>query len=411
MTARLESALAKSYQGDISSLSAIGSNEVGKTRPNIGRFNEKLLFAKPTYLEEETGKVVVALSDPKPASEKLPDRVTSPIISKQDVEDGTTSIVDSAVTHSDQMHVDALLISLLGIVSGELSVDPVISERIVKRAAALLFGGASIAHYVVESNLALTQSKYYDSGQNYVDAGKLEHYVLTAETFHRILANRGVPTVDVHDFVHHAIQFSTWPDFFIPFYNIAYLVSSNLKKEDVEQRTPLYLLKSLISFLSFASAEYSVVGEKPDQSYSFGCLLYQYPRKSPMKKENLLEGTVTPREFTDWNSLRAMMSLKRREMANAVTFEKKLDWLSELGYTLPNQYWPELDAKGNLKREPVSDLDRSHQIYFAGLKLPSSPTALFANAAALLEKQFNEVKSSLPPSIQPGIEAWLHAMS
>ncbi len=408
---RLKEQTPATYSKEAHQLFNIGQQTVLALNPHIleKTYTSKILQATPSYTTHNE-RVTVELSPSAPFEGKLPQRLFSPILPRT-VFQSESPTLDSEVTHSDQMHVDALHLSLLGILSGELAVDQTISDNLLRRASALLFGEASIAHFAVDSNINYAYSALFNEGQKYVDAGKLDHYVLSARSFYLILAERGVPTVDVHDLVHHALQFRTWPEFFLGLYNIAYLVNTDLTNFDVQNRTELSMLKNMISFISFATAEYSVVGENPRDSYSFGCLLYQYPRKSPMKKVNLLSENVTPRELTDWNSLRALMSLKRRDIENDYHFRgtKQKNWFENLGYSLPQEYWPTVDKNGKTTAEPVSQLERSHQINFDDLSFPHNPKQLFANSCDLLEKQVG-VTTNLKPETKQQIEEWLHIM-
>lgn len=412
MAERFNSPLARQYKLETKQLFAIGQDSVASTDISAQKIAPYLRTAQPSYMLNADNQTMVQLSKPKKPEKSIQSRIFEPIMEKEPFLDRSKSIIDSKVTHSDQMHINVLYISLLGMISGQIAVDPEFSEAIMRRSAALLFGEASIAYFIADSNLRFADSKLYENGQHYVDAGKLVNYVLTPESFYSILANRGVPTVDIHDFVHHAAQFRTWPEFFVPFFNMQYIVQKALKDSDSKEKTELFMLKKLLTFISFATAEYSVVGEKVDQNYSFGCLLYQYPRKSPMKNIDLLKGNITPREFTNWNSLRALMSLKRRDLEASHHFsDKKCDWLEELGYRLPTEYWPQLDDSGEVVLEPIANLSRSHRIHFKKLAFPSNPRELFENATELIAHTVDSKTLKISSKTKQELEEWLHVMS
>lgn len=412
MSERLNSPLARQYKHETKLLSAIGKESVAATDISEKRIHSNFYVAIPSYVLNQDDETMVQLSKPAKVEKSIPQRIFDPIMERSSFLDRSQCIIDSKVTHSDQMHINALYISLLGMVSGQITVDPEFAEAMIRRSTALLFGEASIAYFIADSNLRFAHSKLYEKGQNYVDAGKLVNYVLTPESFYSILANRGIPTVDIHDFVHHAAQFRTWPDFFVPFYNMQYIVQKALKESDVNEKTELFMLKKLLTFVSFATAEYSVVGEKADKNYSFGCLLYQYPRKSPMKKLDLLKGDVTPREFTNWNSLRALMSLRRRDLEASYHFaDKKDDWLEQLGYKLPVEYSPTLGNSGEVISEPVSKLKRDHKINFKKLSFPSNPRELLSNATQLIAHTVDSRTLKINQKTRQELEGWLHIMS
>lgn len=405
----------ESYQSVHNALCERGKNAVTASRKQQTEYAQNNIQVAEAVTDfKSMDKPVVTLQNIRRPKATMPDRFFAPIIPNSIVEESSVSIYDSEVTHSDQMDMNALYLSLLGIMAEEIPVETSFRETLLNRAAALLFGEASIAHFATQSNLNQANCELYSDGQKYVDAGKLKHYVLTAQSFYDILANRGVPTVDVHDFVHHAAQFRTWPHFYVPLYNIAALVNNELTEEDIAECTQVYRIKQLISFISFATAEYSVVADgNPLNNYSFGCLLYQYPRKSPMSKVNLLKDNVSPREFTHWNSLRALMSLQRRVLEARHIFGNNIDWLTDLGYSLPEKYHPTVDKKGKTLNEPLRHVDRSHQIDFDGLRFPDGPVALFENATELLltELQSSQFEQTIQKASAANIESWAEVMN
>lgn len=402
------------YETELKQLQQIGKTAVTKYDLNAQQATRYILTADSHTLTLPNGRVMTELFNERPIDKELSNRFLQPIIKIEDANEN--EIVTSEVTHADQMHPASLKLSLLGILSGELPVHKKFKDVMLERAAMLLFGQAGIAHFAVQSNIENAYNKFYPDGQRYIDAGRLKNYVLTAQSFYRILAQRGVPTVDVHDFVHHAAQFRAWPGFFIPLYNIAAIVNKELSDEDSKLATSLFRLKQLITFISFATAEYSVVADGDSKNnYSFGCLLYQYPRKSPMANLNSLDG-VTAREFTDWSVLRSLMSLQRRVKESQAIFknQQKIDWLTELGYQFPTEYHPVVTKQGKTVREPVSNLGRDHNIPFDRLTLPDGPEDLFEKAMNLLNIELNYAKRNNLNMSQSGlhdVENWLNTMS
>ncbi|MCA9369451.1 MAG: hypothetical protein H6773_04335 [Pseudomonadales bacterium] len=404
----------ESYQSEHRALNHRGKNAVLATKEYLKEYALTQIEVADSQTNWATNsRPVVELNNFRSTDTTAEQRFFQPIIPSKIIDESTESSYNSEVTHSDQMDINALYLSLLGILAGEIPVDAEFKETLLDRASALLFGEASIAHFAVQSNLNQAYNSLYPNGLKYVDAGKLDHYVLTAQSFYAILANRGVPTVDIHDFVHHAAQFRQWPEFYIPLYNIAALINDALREDDINNNTPLYKVKQLVSFISFATAEYSIVADgNPQNNYSFGCLLYQYPRKSPMSQVNLLTDGVSPREFTHWNSVRALMSLQRRVLEARHLFGNDIHWLNQLGYQLPEQYHPTLSKNGKTLHEPLRHVPREHQLDFGGLRFPDGPIDLFENATTLLlsEVQHPALLHALPQTSQSTLEEWTEVL-
>lgn len=389
-TALMESGLARRYPAETEALLSIGHKSVVRTaNVSADQWKPFLRLAEAELIPEGPRTRLSWSEEIKEVDSNSEQRLSTPIIPLSHMGSGRPT-VESQVIHSDQMHADALYLSLIGFMTGEVELPAEIRDNVIERASALLFANASIAHFIAQSNLTGTypESPHYSQGQTYIDAGKIEQYVLTGESFHRALAEGGVPTVDVHDLVHHAIQFRSWPEFFAPFYKIFYHLDQVIGT-DSNEGIPLdqYRLKKALSLISFATAEYSVVGTNLDNVSSYGCLLYQYPRKSPAKGVNLRDGDMTPREFTMWNALRAMMSMKRRVIEVSRGLREDLCWFEELGYRLPYQYSPVIGKWGELVSEPIADLSRTHVVDGSKIKLPADAKELMRNAAKLALKE------------------------
>lgn len=112
---------------------------------------------------------------------------------------------------------------------------------------------------------------------------------------------------DIHDIGHHGIQQVILKDY------VRLLGDKYCNTNDPYS-------KELIEYIHYLSLEYCIVGSSVESMRVYGCLNWQSPKKSPAVLSNYSE--VCGKCIVKWNSIRGLLSLKRRDEISYDKFKK-----------------------------------------------------------------------------------------
>lgn len=215
--------------------------------------------------------------------------------------------------------------------------------------------------FILKDILPYTSANNFDGGVNIRVYDSRKAHLLSLEVLFGHLENLEVFVSDIHDAAQHAAQMMLWCDF--------------VKKLGIFGKRAFVdgdeFDKQIATFLLYACLEYSVVcGER--NPYSFGCLNWQSPRKSPVvvsQYEPVCGGCIS-----SWNSVRALSSMVRRQKEISQYFGLDCDWLNDLGYKVPSHITLVSEMRGFKVDEQIP--------VFTG---PDSAEELFSNALKIMD--------------------------
>lgn len=327
-------------------------------------------------------------------SHEDPEQAEVPLFVKESISETTTTGVSSEVVNSSQMHIPGLIITASGLLSGEIKAPKDFREKFTSRLGALFFNEANIGDF-------LTQAKSQKMVSPTVNGEKPTNFMIMPDSFYALMAKGYIPATDIHDVVHHSLQRMIWPEEFGLLYDIAHSASELKKKvadRPITERGNVNRFNAAVNYVSMAMAEYSLVGSDVENLFSFGCIPWQSPRKSPVEKVDHQNEHISANEFNKWSGLRILMSLKRRELeASEKNGKANLNWFGALGYSTDPSYMPSRNPDGTFG-EPVAQLERDHEVNLGKLQVPESPEELFYNSIQLLKSE-KELLGDLADSI------------
>jgi hypothetical protein len=264
----------------------------------------------------------------------------------------------SSVTNTDQTQPIVVLMTAIGVLEGQSPMDPSMAKHFLEGVSTTILANGTICQLADhQQRLPITSLEK-------------RRYIIDGRSFYQIFAQGGVPALDVHDIAHHGMQFSAYPEFYGPLFELGHAHMMDTDKKDKKMRAAL-------SLLSYATAEYSVVGNGQDR-YTFGCLNWQSPRKSPLTDPSgnrFRELQCTVGDITYWNTARGATSLYRR------TWEKKRpDIFNRLGYELS----PALMTSVQNGHDPFEGMNCDDRLAENALHCPDDPQELFGRALTIM---------------------------
>ena len=289
-----------------------------------------------------------------------------------------TNLQNKAINTSE-CYPPSLIKLAFGILTWQSVFEESIKEDFLERVWALFFCWATPAHFIKVATRDNIWLLLNDLDWEMINMSG--DYVLSDELFFDLLEHDYLPGFDIHDIVHHSLQFRYWKDFF----NKMGKIWNDIIKKPVVNEIHLHLIR----FILMTTLEYSIVSQENKIS-SFWCLNWQSPRKSPLEifiHQDEQDFTVNKYPFGSQtinkrNTLRWLCSLYRRQLEAEYSCNCHIDWLDKLWYKFPKEFQSLIQpfASYSLSQFEI-DIVNSLEI-----EAPKDANILFENAEFLLKE-------------------------